>query len=127
MKDFKNHKALWIGHILSVIVCLPFVASAAMKFMKGPEVIQGMSHLGIPESLLLPLGILEFSCIILYLIPSTAVLGSVLFTGYIGGTIITHLRVEENILMQIALGLVIWLGIYLREPRLQKLLPLRKD
>jgi hypothetical protein len=55
----------------------------------------------------------------------TSVLGAILFTGYLGGAILTHLRVGQNVAMQVTLALLIWLGLYLREPRLRKLLPLR--
>ena len=76
---------------------------------------------------MLPLGILELLCVVVYLVPNTAILGAVLLTGYMGGAILAHLRIGESILFQIALGLVIWLGLYLREPRLRELLPLRKN
>ncbi len=62
----------------------------------------------------------------MYLVPVTSVLGAVLFTGYLGGAILTHLRVEQSVFLHIVLGLVIWLGIYLREPRLHSVLPFRK-
>jgi hypothetical protein len=121
-----NKKIVWIGRALSVLVVLPFVMSATMKFLKPPEVIEGMNHLGIPMNLLTGLGILEVTCFVIYLIPQTAVLGAILLTGYLGGAILTHLRVGEPPFIQIAMGLIVWLGIYLRDPRLHKVLPLRK-
>ncbi len=122
----QNKKLTLAGRVISGIAVLPFLMSASMKFMRGPEVMQGMEHLGIPESLLTTLGIIEVLCIVIYLFPATSVLGAVLFTGYMGGTIITHLRVGEPPVAQIVIGLVIWLGLYLREPRLHALLPIRK-
>jgi len=85
-----------------------------------------MAQIGVPTSLLIPIGILEVTCIVVYLIPWTAVLGAILFTGYLGGAMMTHLRVGQNVLMHVVLGLLIWLGIYLREQRLRQILPLRK-
>jgi len=87
--------------------------------------MQGMAHLGLPESLILPLAILEISCVVIYLIPATSILGAILLTGYIGGAICTHWRVGDPFFIQIALGVVVWLGLYLRENRLKALIPLR--
>jgi len=121
-----SRKIVWVGRVISVLVLLLFAMSAFMKFMGGAEVMQGMAHLGLPESLIVPLGILEISCVVIYAIPTTSVLGSILLTGYIGGAICTHLRVGDPFYMQIAIGIFIWLGLYLRENRLKALIPLRK-
>jgi hypothetical protein len=103
-----------------------FIFSAALKVKGGPEVLQGVAHLGIPTSLIFPLAILEISCVVIYLIPRTAVLGAILMTGYIGGAILAHLRIGEPVYLHIAIGIALWLGIYLREPRLKEVLPLRR-
>ena len=120
-------KIVWVGRVISILVSLLFAMSALMKLKGGPEVIQGMAHLGLPESLIMPLAILEISCVVIYLIPATSVLGAILLTGYIGGAICTHLRVGDPFFMQIAIGIFIWLGLYLRENRLKELLPLRRS
>jgi hypothetical protein len=57
----------------------------------------------------------------------TSILGAILFTGYIGGAICSHLRLGENVFMHVVLGILIWLGLYLRDSRLRDLLPLRKS
>ena len=116
---------VWIGRVISVLATLVFVVSAFMKLKGGAEVVEGMAHLGLPESLMMPLAILEVSCVVTYLIPATSVLGAILLTGYIGGAICTHLRVGDPFFIQIALGIFIWLGLYLRENRLKGLIPLR--
>ena len=121
-----NPKIVWTGRGLSILVSLPFLMSSVMKLVGHPEVAKGMEHLGLPESLIKPLGLLELSCAVIYLVPVTSVLGAVLLTGFIGGAILTHLRVGEAVYLHIAIGLSIWLGLYLREPRLRDLLPLRK-
>ncbi len=118
-------KIVWVGRGISVLVSLVFLMSAFMKLKAGAEVMQGMAHLGLPESLILPLAILEVSCVVIYLIPATSILGAILLTGYIGGAICTHWRVGDPFFIQIALGVVVWLGLYLRENRLKALIPLR--
>lgn len=115
----------WAGRAVSVLAMLPFVPSAIMKLTMHPGVIAGMAHLGLPESLINPLGVLELLCVVLYAIPQTAVLGAILLTGYVGGAILTHLRIGEVVYMQTALGVLVWLGLWLRESRLRALLPLR--
>ena len=116
---------VWAGRAISVLVSLVFVASAFLKLKGGAEVVQGMAHLGLPESLIVPLAMLEISCVAIYLIPATTVLGAILLTGYLGGAICTHLRVGDPFLIQIALGIFVWLALYLRERRLAGLIPLR--
>ena len=118
-------KVVWTGRVISVLASLLFVVSAAMKLKGGPELAQGMAHLGLPDSMLVPLTILELSCVAVYLIPPTSVLGAILLTGYIGGAICTHWRVGDVFVVQIVLGMLVWLGVYLREPRLKSLIPLR--
>jgi uncharacterized membrane protein YphA (DoxX/SURF4 family) len=117
---------LWIGRVLTVLVGAALIMSAAMKFKGGKELDEGMAHLGLPESMVVPLGILELSCAVLYLIPQTSVLGAVLLAGYMGGAICTHWRVGDPFPTQVAIGVVAWLGIFLREPRLWPLIPWRK-
>ena len=87
--------------------------------------MEGFKKSGYPEGVLLGLGIVELTCTILYLIPQTAVLGAILLTGYMGGAIATHLRMGEPYAFQIVFGVLIWGGLYLREPRLRAILPLR--
>lgn len=118
-------KLMWIGRVISGLLALLLTMSAGMKLMGGTEVTEGMAHMGLPASLRIPLGILELSCVAIYLVPATSVTGAILLTGYIGGAIVTHLRIGEPVYMQIALGVLIWLGLYFREQRLNTLIPLR--
>ena len=118
-------RIVWVGRVLSGMAALVFAMSAFLKLKGGAELTQGMAHLGLPEFLVVPLAILEISCVVLYLIPATSVLGAILLTGYIGGAICTHLRVGDPCFIQIALGIAVWLGLYLRESRLKGLIPLR--
>jgi hypothetical protein len=66
------------------------------------------------------------SCVVIYLIPATSVLGAILLAGYLGGAICTHWRAGDPFYIHIVLGLSVWLGIYLREDRLKALIPLRR-
>ena len=118
-------KIVWVGRVISVLVSLLFLLSAFFKLKDGPEILKSFTHLGIPQSMMVPLAILEISCVVIYLIPATSVIGAILLTGYVGGTICTAWRVGDPVYLQILLGLLIWLGIYLRESRLKALIPLR--
>ena len=115
----------WAGRVLSGLAAAMFLMSAVMKLKGGPDLEQGMAHLGLPVSMIVPLAILELSCVAVYLVPRTAVLGAILLAGYMGGAICTHWRVGDPFFVQIGLGVAVWLGLYLREPRLRALLPLR--
>ncbi len=121
-----SRKIAWTSWVISILPSLLFGFSAFLKFADGPEVIKGFSHLGLPASLMVPLGILEISCAVIYLIPATSVLGAILLTGYIGGAICTQLRVGDPFYPLIVIGVLIWLGLYLREDRLKALIPLRR-
>jgi hypothetical protein len=115
----------WSGWIVSILPCLMLFMSATMKFLKPPEVVQGVGKLGFPESTLLGLGIIEVVSTVLYLIPQTSVLGAILLTGYLGGATCAHLRVGENFAFPVILGVVVWLGLFLRDPRIRALIPFR--
>jgi len=119
-------KVVWVGRVISVLASLMFLMSAAMKLKGGPELAEGMAHLGLPSSMVVPLAILELTCVVIYLIPMTSVLGAILLAGYIGGAICTHWRVGDPFIVQILLGIFVWLGLYLREDRLKALIPLRR-
>jgi len=121
-----NRTIVWSGRVISILLSLLFAMSAFMKMRHGPDVMQGMAHLGLPKSLITLLASVEISCAVIYAIPATAVLGAILLTGYIGGAILAHMRVGDPFLVQIGFGLFVWLGLYLRENRLKALLPLRK-
>lgn len=101
------------------------IFSAAIKLTKPPGFAEQFAHLGWPIGLAVPLGILEAGCALIYLLPSTSVLGAILITGYLGGAIATHVRLGEPFLAPVALGMLVWLGPYLRDARLRDLLPLR--
>ncbi|MBI1784989.1 DoxX family protein [Candidatus Sumerlaeota bacterium] len=114
------------GWIMSILPAALLFFSASMKFTMGEGVKKGFEHLEIPERLAAGLGVLEISCTIIYLIPPTSVLGAILLTGYLGGAVLTHLRVGDPFLIPAALGVVIWGGLFLRDARIRELIPIRR-
>ena len=120
--------AFWVGQIMSALPVLMLLMSGTMKLVNPPFLKDQLVHLQLDESLLLGLGIVEITCTIIYLVPRTAILGAILLTGYLGGAIATHVRIHEQLqlLTPLILGLLVWGGLYLRDPRLRKLLPLRR-
>src|SRR5262245_19667925 len=120
-------KMIVTGWILTIVPSLLLTISAVMKFAKVQQVVQGFDHLQLPQHLMVAIGALELGCTVIYLIPRTSVLGAILMTGYLGGAILTHLRIGEMFVVQFLLGVVIWAGIFLREPRLWPLIPLRRE
>lgn len=96
-----------------------------MKLSHSPEIVEGFGKYGYSESVILPLGIVELSCVLLYAIPQTAVLGAILATGYLGGAVATHVAGEEAFAAPIVFGILLWSGLGLRDARLRALLPLR--
>jgi hypothetical protein len=124
-----SKKSLWAGRILSGLVVLFLIPDAIIKFMKPAPVVDAFAHLGLPLSISVTLGSILLLCTVLYAIPPTSVLGAILLTAYLGGAVATHLRVGDPlfsyVLFPTYLGIVLWLGLYLREERLRALIPLR--
>lgn len=121
-----SKKRLWAGRILSGIPSLMLLFSAVMKLVAPQAVLTEMTRLGYPQSHTVKVGILELACTILYMIPKTAVLGAILLTAYLGGATATHVRIGDPFFSPPIVGVVIWLGLYLRDQRLAELVPLRK-
>src|SRR5262249_10904528 len=120
-----SKKMLWAGRVVSALPVLMLIMSAAMKFAKPPQVVETFNNLGWPESLALYLGILEIACAVIYVIRQPAALGGVLITGYLGGAIATHVRIGEQFIPPLILGVLVWGGLWLRDARVRALLPLR--
>ncbi|HET7553525.1 MAG TPA: DoxX family protein [Gemmatimonadaceae bacterium] len=120
---------LWTGRILSGLAILFLVFDTVIKLIARPEVAASMQQLGYPTELSLVIGIIELVCLVLYIIPATSVLGAILFTGYLGGAIATHLRLENplftHILFPTYIAALIWGGLYLRDVRVRTLVALR--
>ena len=123
---------LWTGRGLSTFVVLFLIMDIVFKFIRPipPQVMRSITQLGFQPSILNITGILLLVCTTLYILPRTSVLGGVLLTGYLGGAVSVHVRVGNPlfgyILFPVYLGILLWAGLCLREPRLLALMPLRK-
>ena len=122
-------KRPWAGIIVSALPALFLLMDAAGKFARPPAVVDGTTGLGYQESVILPLGVLLLVCTVLYIVPKTSVLGAILLTGYLGGAVATHVRIANPLfthqLFPVYLGVLIWLGLWLRDARVRNVLPLR--
>jgi hypothetical protein len=123
--------ARWAGRVLSGLPAAFLLLDAVMKFVKPEPVLKGTVELGFSESVIVPLGVVLLASTVLYVVPRTAVLGAILLTGYLGGAVCTHARVGNplfsHVLFPVYLGVLLWLGLYLRDRRVRALLPLRTD
>lgn len=121
--------ALWTSRILTGLVVLFLLFDGVTKVMKVPVVLKACAQLGLPENLVATTGITLLVCTVLYVIPRTSILGAILLTAYLGGAVCIQLRVRNPLLSQtlfpVYFGVLVWLGLYLRESRLRLLIPLR--
>ena len=121
--------AFWAGRVLTGLFGLFLLADGAMKLVKPPFVVEATVKMGFSEDVIVPLGITLVACSVLYLVPLTSVLGAILLTGYLGGAVATHVHAGDGafpVLFPVAIGALVWLGLFLREPRLRALVPLRR-
>lgn len=125
----RSSRALWAGRILSGLASLFLLFDLSMKVLRVPQAIEGTVQLGYPETVLLGIGLVQVVCWIAYVVPRTAVLGALLWTGYLGGAVATHVRVGDplftHVLFPVYVAVFLWAGLWLRDPRLRALLPLR--
>ena len=119
---------LWAGRVIGGLPALLLLVDGIMKLIKPAPVIEATVNLGYPETVIIGIGIVLLASTILYLIPKTSVLGAILLTGYLGGAVATHVRVGGGwfeILFPIIFGVLLWAGLWLRDGRLQQLIPVR--
>ncbi len=118
--------ALWTGRVLSGLVVLFLGFDAVMKVARLPMALEGTSQLGYPVSVVPILGVVQLVCLALYLVPRTAPLGAILWTGYLGGAIATHVRIENplfsHVLFPIYVAAFLWGGLWIRDSRVRALL-----
>lgn|GEM_PF-362281 len=125
----RQHPAmLWTGRLLSGLYALFMLgASVTPKLLQMPMVDEQMIKFGWPAGSGLLIGLLELSCVLLYLIPRTSLLGCVLMMGVLGGAIVTHITAHNPLfshtLFPIYVGLFMWGGLWLRSPELRALFP----
>jgi DoxX-like protein len=114
----------WAGIIISALPALFLLFDVILKLVKPPDVVGATVQLGYPESVILPLGVVLLVCTVIYVIPRTAVLGAILLTGYLGGAVATHVRVENPLpthtLFPVYIGALLWGGLFLRDQRMRE-------
>jgi hypothetical protein len=122
-----SRAALWTSYVLSAPPVFMLLMSGVMKVQNtNPDVVKGFADW--PPGSAVAIGILELSCTLIYLIPRTAVLGAILLTGYLGGAVAVTLKMGMGgmAIMPALFGVLLWGGIFLRDPRLRALIPFRK-
>jgi uncharacterized membrane protein YphA (DoxX/SURF4 family) len=124
--DTPKKGQLWTGWILTGLISALMLMAGTMGIMHSPDAVKAFTmQYGYPAEVMVPLGITQICCGILFLIPRTTVLGAVLLTAYLGGAVATHVRVHESFIPPVVFGILVWLAVYLRDPRVRALLPLR--
>ncbi|WP_437585347.1 DoxX family protein [Sorangium sp. So ce1000] len=125
-----SNKKVWAGRILSGLSVAFLVFDSIGKLVMVPQVIEGSEQLGYPVSSIRGIGLTLLASVVTYAIPRTSVLGAILLTGYLGGAIATHVRVDNplfsHVLFPVYVAAMIWGGLFLRDDRLRALVPLRK-
>lgn len=111
-----SRKALLGRMCRDALPALMLIMSGVMKLIKPAQLVEEFIRLGYQEHQVLVLGIVELACTAIYLVPSTSVLGAILLTGYLGGATATHVRLGENFVFPVIFGVLVWLGLLLREP-----------
>jgi hypothetical protein len=127
LKLLRHRRQAWAGRILSGLAVLVFIFTGGFAVLKPAMAMQGFVHYGYPDGVLPKIIVTELVCALIYAIPRTSVLGAILLTGYLGGTTATHVRAGEPFLLPVIMGIVIWVGLFLREERLRALVPLRRS
>ena len=117
----------WTGRILTGLVTVFLLFDGAVKVVAPAFAAAHSGQLDIPGDLIFPIGVIELTCLALYLVPKTSALGAVLLTGFLGGAIATHFRVGDPLLgytlFPVYVGALAWAGLLLRDNRLRVLVP----
>lgn len=125
MSDLSNAPAkAWqsrAGLAVMLIVIAFLVLDGTMKVLKLPVVLEASASLGWPLATARPLGIILLSVTALYAIPKTRLIGALLLTAYLGGSVATHMRIGNplwtHILFGVYVGILAWAGLVLRDRR----------
>jgi hypothetical protein len=121
----RTARSVRVGRWMSGVISLLLIADGAFKLVPGRAVIDASAQLGYPVEVMPAIGLTLLACVALYLIPATSIFGALLLTGYLGGAIATHVRVENplfsHILFPAYVAAVVWGGLYLRNEKLRAL------
>lgn len=119
-------RARWAGRVLTAMAVLFMVFDATVKLVGAKAAVDGTVQLGFEPHHLPVIGTIALLCLVLYVIPRTAPLGAILWTGYLGGAIAVNLRLDNPLftytLFPIYFAAFIWGGLYLRDSRVRALL-----
>ncbi len=119
------------GIAISVLVTAFLAFDATGKLAGLPQVKEGTQALGFPSGQALVIGIVLAICVVVYVIPRTAVLGALGITAYLGGAVTANMRVEaplfSHTLFAVYLGVLMWVGLVLRRPELLRVAGIRRD
>jgi hypothetical protein len=122
------NRALWAGRIMSAFVVIALLADGSVQLFAPAQIADMLHETGFAMGLTRVVGPILLACAILYAIPSTAVFGAILVTGFLGGAICAHVRIGElgsqPELVSLLLGAMTWSGLYLRDARIRAILPL---
>ena len=125
-----SNKSLWTGRIISALTVLFLLFDSFGKLLKLPPVVTGTIQIGFPESSIRGIGIALLICTIAYIVPRTSILGAILLTGYLGGAVAANVRIGSPlftyVLFPVYVGILVWLGLWLRDPLLREFVPVRK-
>ena len=113
-----------VGRGIGTLVTVAFLGSALSKLAHIPKVVEQLTRAGIPEGAIVPIAILELFCLVVYLLRRTAILGTFLLTGYMGGAIVTHIIARQSFLAPLVVGLLMFGSAYLRRAELRALIRL---
>lgn len=130
-QDVTPRGRLAASWIITGLLAIFMLLDVAIKFIQPKGVAASFARSGWPLHLSVTLGVLLLVSTLLWLIPRTAILGAILLTGYFGGAVATNLRLENplfsNTLFPVYFGVLVWLSLWLRDPAVRGLIPLRQD
>ena len=120
-----SSRARLAGRILTGLALAFLTFDVAIKLVPNKMALEGTTSLGYQPHHVLIIGLLGLICLVLYAVPRTAPIGAILWTGYLGGAIATHLRLDNplfsHILFPLYIAALIWGGLYLRDARVRAL------
>jgi hypothetical protein len=125
-----SRRTVVAGRIVTGLTVSLLLLDAFGKVATLAPVVEGTARLGYPPSSVLVLGSIELLCTVLYLIPGSSIFGAILLTGYFGGAVASHLRIQDplwtHVFSPIYMSALVWVGIVLRDNRLRALIPWRR-
>ena len=121
---------LWTGRLLSFLVVVQLLSSAWFRATYHTyAVAEIVTGYGYPESAIVLIVIAECALVVLYLVPQTSVIAAILLTGYLGGAVEVHVHHGDGafeIFFPVVFGILLWLGLWIRDDRIRALRPIRK-